>query len=164
FLCTAAELLRKGDPEARLRGHEVPHQGLALLQVLTNFFSRPGVGFDESTSGQNHYGNAFRSEKRMRENLHWPAQAKAVVFCNYSFRVQDSAKRLLDVRQQPRNSGEVDHYVESGARHILLVIEYTAIVAVPTRFVIEMYLQGTAVDCTSIPHEIEPFRNCRVHF
>ena len=88
----------------------MPHQRLTLLKVATDFGSRPGVGFDESAPGQNRRHKAFASEKWMIVNLHRSAQAEVVVFCDYSFRVQDSAKRLHSFTmrpacQQPRNAG-----------------------------------------------------------
>jgi hypothetical protein len=68
------------------------------------------------------------------------------------------------VRQQFRNAGEIDYDIESGARHILLVIEFTAIVTVVMRSAIEMYLERAAVDSASIPDEINPFGDGCVHF
>jgi hypothetical protein len=43
-------------------------------------------------------------------------------------------------RQKPRNAGYVDHHIKSGARDIVVVIEFTAVVAFATRSVVEMYL------------------------
>ena len=133
------------------------------MHVATDFGSRPGVGFDESAPGQNRRRNAFGPEKRMRLNLHRSAQAEVVVLGDYTFGVQDSANRLdrFTTRracQQLRDAGQVDPHVKSGARHIRPVIEFSTVVTFGARLIIELHLKGTAVDCASIPDEINPFR------
>src|SRR5262245_48026923 len=169
FLRPATELFRQRDPKATLRGCEVPHQGLAFLYVATDFSSRPGAGFDQSAPGQNRRQNAFRPEKWMRLNLHRSAQAEVVILRDYSFGVQNSANRLdrftlRRARQQLRNTGQIDPQVKSGARHIRLVIEFAAVVTFGARVIVELHSKRTAVDCASIPDEINPFGNGCIHF